>query len=242
VTGILNGLDYEEWNPASDRALKMNFDKESLEGKTVCKNDVSSLAGFRDPALPLVGIIGRLTTQKGFDVVAECVDAILKLNVNLIILGKGDPEIEKKLSHALSPYPGRAHLESRFDETLARKIYAGSDMFLMPSRFEPCGLAQMIAMRYGSVPIVSATGGLKDTVADFNSGNFDGTGFVFRETNADIVVECTKRALCTFRNEGDWNRILHNAMSSRFSWVDSTRKYLDLYSSLKREHSGEYKK
>ncbi|MGW8273127.1 MAG: glycogen synthase GlgA [Thermodesulfovibrionales bacterium] len=232
VTGILNGLDYRAWDPARDPFLSRRFDIDSLGGKRQCRQSFSSEAGFRDPALPLVGIIGRLVSQKGYDFVAQSIDDILDLGVNVAVLGTGDRQIEAQLRQALARHPGKLYMKSAFSDETAHRIYAGSDMFLMPSRYEPCGLAQMIAMRYGTVPIVRETGGLADTVQDFHTANLDGTGFVFRNADPYDLIQTIKRALCVFANKAQWDRVMRNAMRSRFTWDDSVSRYLSLYESV----------
>lgn len=232
VTGILNGLDYTVWNPKKDGHIEKNYDKNAPHGKAVCKNALCNIFGIGSPSLPLMGIVGRLTEQKGYDIFVECMDEIIKMGVNIAVLGRGDAKIEKSMTDIALRHPGRIGLTIGFSEDLARKIYAGSDMFLIPSRYEPCGLAQMIAMRYGSVPIVRMTGGLADTVKDFNPADTRGTGFVFRNADVYGIVECVKRALCVFKNKSDWEILVKNAMDARFQWRKSIRGYLDLYSSV----------
>ncbi|HDZ88383.1 MAG TPA: glycogen synthase, partial [Nitrospirae bacterium] len=200
VKGILNGLDNQLWNPETDKKLTRNYNLHDMRGKAFCKDSFCSSSGLSDSSLPLVGMIGRLSYQKGFDIIAESIDEMVKLGINMAILGKGDVDIERKLKSMASDYPGNIYINIGFDEGLARNIYAGSDMFLMPSRYEPCGIAQMIAMRYGSIPIVRMSGGLSDTVSDFNTANPAGNGFVFKHPDKYSMLECIKRALCMFRN------------------------------------------
>lgn len=232
VTGILNGLDYHAWDPSADSFIRKRFDIDNLNGKKQCKRSFCSEAGFRDPTLPLLGVIGRLVSQKGYDFVAQSIDDILALGVNVAILGTGDRQIEASLQQAVTRHPDALFVLRGFSEEAAHRIYASSDMFLMPSRYEPCGLAQMIAMRYGSVPIVRDTGGLADTVRDFHSANLDGTGFVFRDANSYDLIQTIKRALCAFENTAQWSRVVRNAMSARFTWDDAVRDYLSLYTAV----------
>ncbi|PNX53047.1 MAG: hypothetical protein BV458_06515 [Thermoplasmata archaeon M9B2D] len=232
VTGILNGLDYDLWDPSSDKFLLSTFSRSNLTDRRLCKQDLCKIAGFRDRDNALVGVIGRFTTQKGHDIIASAMEKIIELRANVMILGEGDPAIERSFSVAASSFPGKIYLNTSFDDTLARKIYAGSDLFLMPSRYEPCGLAQMIAMRYGSVPVVNMTGGLADTVDDFNAGNNHGTGFVFRLGDVHSMIECLKRALCVYRNKQDWEGLVLNTMAKRFKWSDSVKKYIKLFETL----------
>lgn len=232
VTGILNGIDYDLWNPADDIHLKRNYTIQTLHGRAACKEELLSVCRLRDRSLPLIGSIGRIIAQKGYDLIADCLEDIIGLGANIVILGRGDRDIEQVLQRAAARFRDRVHVSTLFNEPLARKIYAGSDLFLMPSRYEPCGLAQMIAMRYGSIPIVRKTGGLADTVTDFNSGSPEGTGFLFHDADRNDLVECIKRALCVWKNKRDWNRLTRNAMRLRFSWEHSISQYSALYGSL----------
>lgn len=229
VTGILNGLDYELWDPSSDTAIKAPFSTNDLNNRSLCKEDLCRMAGFRDRNKPLIGVIGRFAVQKGHDIIASELNNIVALNANMIILGQGDAAIEDAFAVAAARNPGKVHLITSFNDTIARKIYAGSDLFLMPSRYEPCGLAQMIAMRYGSVPIVNMTGGLADTVADYNTANSRGTGFVFLRPEGQAMVECLKRAFCVYFSSTDWRTIVQNVMKQRFKWSNSEKKYLNLF-------------
>lgn len=235
IRGILNGIDMELWDPRKDRAIKKNFDQKSQNGKSDCKRDLLKLFGLRNSDVPLVGIIGRFSLQKGYDIIAESLDDIMKLGTNAVILGKGDLKLENSLRTVASAYPANIGLRIGFDDQLARRIYAGSDMFLMPSRYEPCGVAQMIAMRYGTVPIVRMTGGLVDTVQDYNTANLLGNGFVFAHADRYSMLECIKRALCVFMNKKEWSVIVTNAMTAQFPWKKSIEQYVGLYSSLTSE-------
>jgi starch synthase len=232
VVGILNGIDYKLWDPAHDSALKSHYDKNSLKGKTLCKKDLCISSGLKDSSKPLMGVIGRFSAQKGYDLIAESLGEIADLGINMVILGSGDLAIERSIKKVTDQYPGQTRLHIGFDDLLARRIYAGSDMFLMPSRYEPCGVAQMIAMRYGSVPLVRMTGGLTDTVKDYNPAHPDGNGFVFKHADSYSMVDCIKRALCVYGNTDDWHTVTRNAMTADFKWKKAIDAYLKLFSSL----------
>jgi len=232
IDGIMNGIDYSEWDPSTDPSLPENYDADRPDGKAACKKALCGELGIRKAGLPLVGSVGRITVQKGYDIVAEAMDAMAKLGVNTVILGTGDPEIERELARAATRHAGVAVFVRRFDEDLARRIYAASDIFLMPSRYEPCGISQMIAMRYGAVPVVRWSGGLKDTVRDFNTADRDGTGFGFRNADPESMTECIKRVLCVFTMEDEWKRVMVNAMKARFSWDKTVAGYMKIYSDL----------
>jgi starch synthase len=232
VVGILNGIDYTLWDPGHDSTIKTSYDKYNIEGKSVCKKDICYSSGLKDHSLPLMGVAGRFSSQKGFDVIAKSIEDIVGLGINIVILGKGDLTIERSLRKVTDRYPENTSLNIGFDDTLARRIYAGSDMFLMPSRYEPCGVAQMIAMRYGSVPVVRMTGGLTDTVKDYNPANPAGNGFVFRHADRYSMVDCIKRALCVYGNADEWDTARRNAINTEFTWEKSIDAYLKLYSSL----------
>jgi len=232
VTGILNGLDYNLWDPSKDSSLKAPFSKTDSGKKSICKKALVKIGGFREKDRPLIGIIGRFAVQKGFDLIMDEIESILHLRANIVILGKGDTSIETSLMKIAARFPDQIYVRTSFDDSFARRIYAGSDLFLMPSRYEPCGVAQMIAMRYGAIPVVTMTGGLTDTVSDFNTGDLHGTGFVFRQPDPDAMLECIKRALFVYSDKSVWKRLTTNAMNKRFRWSDSVKKYNILFDHL----------
>jgi len=226
--GILNGIDYEVWNPETDPKIEFNYGlREGLAGKVGNKIYLQRELGLSvSPEVPLIGMVNRLAEQKGISLLLDALRGILGLGCQIVILGVGDPEFEAKLSALSSQLSdaGNFAFINRFDEELAHKIYAGSDLFLMPSKFEPCGLVQIIAMRYGALPIVRATGGLKDTVVDGQ------TGFVFEEYSAEALLEAVERAVGRFGVENiEFRQMVARAMRQDFSWNASARKYLNLY-------------
>lgn len=230
LTGIINGIDYSEWNPASDIFIPENYSVENISGKRKCKLQLLKDCSIKsDAEKPVVGMVGRLSGQKGLDIVLESIEEILLTGVNLIILGKGDEIFHSRLSEAAEKYKGRLYVKIGFQDDLAHKIYAGSDMFLMPSRYEPCGLGQLIAMRYGTIPVARKTGGLADTVSDYEPLTGDGTGFLFSDYTPDALYSCLKMALCVYVDKIRWQKLIHNAMEMDFSWGNSAKKYIELY-------------
>ncbi len=223
--GILNGIDERVWDPKTDPKIEFNYSvKEGLAGKVANKIYLQKELGLKvSPEPPLIGMVTRLAEQKGFDLVLDSLKTIFDLGAQLVVLGVGDEEIEKELKTNLSD-EGIFSFVNRFDEELAHRIYAGADLFLMPSKFEPCGLVQIIAMRYGALPIVRATGGLKDTVKD------EGTGFVFDEYSSEALLEAVERAVGRFGVENiQFRQMVSKAMREDFSWSRSAKKYLQLY-------------
>ncbi len=228
--GILNGIDYEVMNPATDKYIAQNFDVDTLERRVHNKLALQEEANLKtDATVPLIGVISRLTDQKGFDVLGDVIDHLLDLDLQFVLLGTGDPHYHEMFSRVAQAYPGKAAVFLTFNAELAQKIYAGTDMFLMPSRFEPCGLGQMIAMRYGSVPIVRAVGGLADTVKDLNPQTGEGNGFVFETYDRWALFATIVRALENYKHKDTWHRLQVNGMSADFSWRASAKKYIDLY-------------
>jgi starch synthase len=228
--GILNGIDYETMNPATDKYIAQRFDVNSLDKRVVNKLALQREAKLQEnAALPLIGVISRLTDQKGFDILGDVVDHLLNLDLQFVLLGTGDPHYHEMFSRIAQTYPGKAAVFLTFNAELAQKIYAGTDMFLMPSRFEPCGLGQMIAMRYGSVPIVRATGGLADTVKDFDPRSSEGNGFSFAAYDRWALFATVVRALENYKYRDTWRKLQVRGMTADFSWNASARKYVDLY-------------
>jgi len=228
VYGILNGIDYEVWNPATDNQIPVNFQSTNLQGKKECKKQLQNELNLpEDPNKPIVSYIARLTNQKGVDLLISLLDEILSLNCQVIILGTGDPSLENKLRIKVAELSQNGLFQIRpfveFNENLAHKVYAGSDIFLVPSRFEPCGLTQMIAMRYGTIPVVRAVGGLFDTVKPGI------TGFTFENFDEIEFLNCLKRALNYFQYKNDWELLVQNALKEDFSWGSSAKKYFDIY-------------
>ncbi len=227
--GILNGLDMEEWNPSSDPFLAKPFDAAHLQDRRESKTHLQQIAQLTpNPKAPLLGIVARLDVQKGLDLVANIVPDLMRHGVQLVVLGQGDPQLQRQYEQMAKRYPGQFYYCSEFNEPLAHYIYAGSDIFLMPSRFEPCGLSQMIAMRYGAIPVVTATGGLLDTVLPFGPGD-TGTGFLFYDPTPSALMKEITRALTVFHDEPIWTRLQLRAMAADFSWTLSAQKYVDAY-------------
>jgi starch synthase len=227
VGGILNGLDVESFDPAVDPALSANFDMLSLDKRTGNKILLQERLGLpRDPEVPLLATVSRMDVQKGIDMVFSALKMIKKTKWQAVILGTGDPKLEAAAMKLQEELPDRVKVETRYDAGLARQIYAGSDMFLMPSRYEPCGLSQMISMRYGCVPIVRAAGGLNDTV------KHGVTGFVFEKAHHMALAAAIKSAIKIFAEREKWQSLQRAGMAQDFSWENSARKYLELYQSL----------
>ena len=230
--GILNGIDYQIWNPATDSIIYRKYDAKSLDAKVDNKRALSER--FQLPfgeTIPIIGSISRLVDQKGFDLVLETLEEILKMNVQYILLGDGDKKTEKKFEAFQKKYPKQVGMFFGFDNELAHLVEAGSDMFLMPSRYEPCGLNQMYSMRYGTIPIVRATGGLDDTVEDY-AGNGKGTGFKFEKYDGKELLKAVQRAVKTFQQQEEWKKLMRNGMLKDFSWEHSAREYVTLYREL----------
>ncbi|NQU30350.1 MAG: glycogen synthase [Anaerolineae bacterium] len=227
LTGIINGIDIRSFDPETDPEIATNYSAETLQERASNKAALQKLMGLKiDEKIPLFGVVSRLENQKGVDLVLNALAKLNNIPWQAFILGTGDPLLEKKARRLEKRMPERVKVEIRYDGKLARKIYAGSDIFLMPSRYEPCGLSQMIAMRYGSVPIVRNTGGLKDTV------NHGETGFIFEKATTKDFLASIREALGIFTNHGDWQDIQRNGMAQDFSWANSAKQYAALYISL----------
>jgi starch synthase len=230
LVGILNGADYAVWNPATDPALAAHYSAADLRGKTTCKSALLRAYGF--PATlhtPLLSMIARLTEQKGVDLLAAALPDLFDMNLRLVILGTGEPRYHTLLSSQARTHPDRLGLRLEFNDDLAHQIEAGSDGFLMPSRYEPCGLNQIYSLRYGTIPIVCATGGLRDTVVPCDPTTGEGTGFVFHAATAEAFLAAVQEALTVYTDQRAWRRLVQNAMAQDFSWDQSAARYLDLY-------------
>lgn len=231
TTGIINGIDWVEYNPATDEQIKSNFDKYHLDGKIDNKLALQHTLGLaEDKDLMLIGMVTRLTEQKGMQLIEMIMSELMKRPVQFAILGTGEPKFENSLKHFNWRYPDQHAAVIEFDSQLAKEIYAGVDLFLMPSAFEPCGLAQMIAMRYGTLPLVHEVGGLKDTVEAFNQFEVRGTGFTFDKFNPAALMSVIDEALRVYYDYPEnWASIQEQAMSQDFSWKSSAREYIDMY-------------
>ncbi len=230
VYGILNGVDYGAWSPEKDPHIAANYGLNDLSGKEECKKDLRQifrLTGSQDD--PTLGMISRLADQKGFDLLAEAMDELLKMDLYLVLLGTGDKKYEDLFAELGKKHKGRFGVKIAFDNVLAHKIEAGSDMFLMPSRYEPCGLNQMYSLKYGTIPVVRATGGLDDTIKEFNPQTGEGNGFKFAEYSSKALVEKVERALVVYRKKDIWLKLMKNAMAEDFSWKKSALRYEEIY-------------
>ncbi|HIE16605.1 MAG TPA: glycogen synthase, partial [Dehalococcoidia bacterium] len=234
LVGIVNGLDYEEYNPATDRFIPLRYDISTADKKVGNKLALQRHAGFtEDVEMPLIGMVSRLDEQKGLDIVIESFDYFFReTKAQMVILGRGREQYHSLLRQAADKYPERLAVFIEFDDILARLIYAGCDIFLMPSRFEPCGLGQLIAMRYGAVPLVRHTGGLADTIEDLTPDLGEGSGFVFKDYDSDSMLVAVKRAVDSYRNKEGWWGVVRRIMALDFSWQASAKKYESLYRSL----------
>lgn len=229
--GILNGIDLRLWNPAQDPHLAHPFSVKSLKGRVACRADLQRTAGLQeDPRAPLLGMVSRLDAQKGFDILLDILDDFFRDGCQAVFLGQGNPVFQGALRTLQRKFPGRVSFSSDFNEPLAHKIYGGSDLFLMPSRFEPCGLGQMIALRYGTVPVVTPTGGLKDTVLPVSPDGREGVGFVADRTETWAYRSALERAVKLYRSDSDlWRALQHRGMAMSFDWKESVRRYVELY-------------
>jgi starch synthase len=230
LVGILNGVDYTVWDPAVDDLIPARYGPGNLSGKHRCKAALLERVGLpSDGRTPLIGIVSRLADQKGFDLLREVGDEIPKTGAKLVVLGTGQPEYHEFLEDLAARHPEHVSANLTFDNRFAHWIEAGSDMFLMPSRYEPCGLNQMYSLRYGSVPVVRETGGLADTVADYDPETDEGTGFVFREYDAAAMMRTIRRAVETYGDAAVWSRIMERGMAADFGWAVSAERYEALY-------------
>ena len=227
LTGILNGADYREWSPDVDPLLPANYTPADPSNKRICKQHLLAEFGLPAEAIdsPLVGLVSRFTRQKGTDILAEAAGQMVSEGIYLVALGTGDPEYEDFFRQMVAQYPGQIAARIGFDNRLAHLIEAGSDIFLMPSRYEPCGLNQIYSLRYGTVPVVRATGGLDDTIED-------GTGFKFQEYSAEALLEAVREAVRAFGRPEEWRRIVRRGMEKDFSWKPSAAAYSALYRRL----------
>jgi len=234
VRGIINGIDDAAWNPGADPAIAAPFSTGDLTGKKACKEDLLRAFGFApaDSGPPVFGIVSRLAGQKGLDLFADALDLLAPLKFRAVIVGHGEPWIERRLAEAARRFPWNVGLRIAYDERLARKVFAGSDFFLVPSRYEPCGLTQMYAQRYGAVPVVRSVGGLDDTVDEYQPASRKGTGFKFEAAGPGALVEAVRRALEAWKNPEDMAALRRNGMSRDFSWARSAEEYLRLYREL----------
>lgn len=236
MIGILNGVDYSQWSPEADTFIAQNYSQHNLEGKKACKKDLLQAFGLpgQDLERPVVGIVSRFVGQKGFDLIATASDSLMGEDLILVALGTGMPEYENLFKSLAAKYPDRAAVKIGYDDALAHKVEAGADMFLMPSHYEPCGLNQIYSLRYGTPPIVRATGGLDDTVTNFDPVTKHGTGFKFEEYNSAALLDSLGAALRAYADQDAWRTLQLNGMAKDFSWKASATSYAILYEAAKR--------
>ncbi len=229
--GVVNGIDYEIWNPETDPLIAANYSAAKPHGKTKNKNALRKLTKLpmvrRD--VPIIGMISRMASQKGFDLIAEIADQIFGLDIQMVVLGTGDKVYEDLFLELAKKYPKKLSVNMKFDDALAHLIEAGSDMFLMPSRYEPCGLNQLYSLKYGTIPIVRETGGLADTIENCNPSKNTGTGFVFKTYDSKELLNTIKFAVEVYKNKPVWAGLMRRGMEKDFSWRNSAAKYLELY-------------
>lgn len=231
--GILNGLDYAAWDPKTDKKIFKNYSAESVQDKYANKEGLQKEMGLRvDRDIPMIGLISRLADQKGLDLIAKIIDDLLNLKIQFILLGTGDNKYHILFEKMAKIHQKNASINLKFDAKLAQKIYAASDLFMIPSRYEPCGLGQMISFRYGTVPVVRSTGGLKDSVIEFDPKTKKGNGFTFEEYKADRLFAAIKRGLALIRNKAVWEELVKGVMALDFSWTASAKEYVNLYNKI----------
>ena len=231
--GIINGANYEEWDPENDEKIAMKFDSNDMRGKSVCKNELLNKTGLKvDDTQPVVCMVTRLSSQKGMDLVMQGLGELLESGSALIILGSGDSIYEEFFSKQSTVYPEKLYCHLGFDEDLAHQIIAGSDILLMPSEYEPCGLTQMHAMKYGTVPVVRSIGGLRDTVKTFDPETKKGTGFKFLPLEVKYLLNCFRKAEAVFKSPDLWHQLAKNCMAENFDWSKSAFEYTRIYNKV----------
>src|SRR5438067_13041133 len=231
VTGILNGVDYDEWSPQNDKFTAAKYSPQDLSGKIQCKQDLLNAFGVTNPnlRLPVIGIVSRFAAQKGFDLISQVADRLAREEMIVVALGAGDKTYEEMFLRLNKQFPNKIAVKVAYDNAIAHKIEAGSDMFLMPSRYEPCGLNQIYSLKYGTVPIVRATGGLDDTIEPWDARTGKGTGFKFTEYNGESLLLTIKEALTAYRDQTSWQALMRSGMNKDFSWNASAREYGKVY-------------
>ncbi len=231
VTGILNGVDYDEWNPQTDKFIAAKYSSQDLSGKLKCKQDLLSTFGIAnaDAKIPVIGIVSRFAAQKGFDLIAQIMDRLAREEMIMVVLGSGDKLFEEMFQRLNKQFPNKIAAKVAFDNAIAHKIEAGADMFLMPSRYEPCGLNQIYSLKYGTVPIVRSTGGLDDTIEPWDARTGKGTGFKFSDYTGEALLATIKQALLAYRDPSSWETLMRNGMGRDFSWGASAREYGKVY-------------
>ena len=241
VTGILNGVDYDEWSPQADKFIAAKYSPQDLSGKQKCKQDLLNAFGITNAnsKVPVIGIVSRFAAQKGFDLIAQIMDRLALEDMIVVALGSGDKLFEEMFQRLHKQFPNKIAAKIAFDNAIAHKIEAGADMFLMPSRYEPCGLNQIYSLKYGTVPIVRATGGLDDTIESWDARTGKGTGFKFTEYTGEALLATIKQALLAYQDLSSWQTLMRNGMSRDFSWGASAREYGKIYDRVRHLRSVE---
>ena len=240
VTGILNGVDYDEWSPQKDKFIAAKYSPQDLSGKAKCKQDLLEAFGVSgaDPRLPVIGIVSRFAAQKGFDLISQIADRLAREEMIVVALGAGDKQYEEMFQRLHKQFPQKIAVKVAYDNAIAHKIEAGSDMFLMPSKYEPCGLNQIYSLKYGTVPIVRATGGLDDTIEPWDVRTGKGTGFKFTEYKGEALLLTIREALRAFRDQSSWQTLMRNGMNKDFSWNASAKEYARVYDRVRLMRAG----
>lgn len=235
VAGILNGADYEEWSPQTDKFIAAKFSAQDMSGKQACKQDLLKTFGIvgAKEETPVIGVVSRLAAQKGFDLITQIMDRLALEEMILVVLGTGDKLCEEMFQRMQKQFPKKVAIRVAYDNAMAHKVEAGADMFLMPSRYEPCGLNQIYSLKYGTVPIVRATGGLDDTIEPWDATSRKGTGFKFTEYNGEALLATIRHALKAYRDQGSWQTLMKNGMGRDFSWNASAREYGKIYEKVR---------
>lgn len=239
LRGILNGVDYAQWNPATDVNLAAHYSPADLAGKRACRADLLHAFGLKNVAetTPVIGIVSRFATQKGFDLVEQAAERLMQREVVVVALGTGEPHYERFFREWSYRHPQHVAVEVRYDDALAHKIEAGADIFLMPSRYEPCGLNQIYSLKYGTVPVVHATGGLDDTIEEFKPTHATGTGFKFQQYTPEAMLAALDRAMTAFQYKEAWRRLMMNGMAMDYSWQKPAAEYAEVYQIVARRRS-----
>jgi len=233
LCGILNGLDYDLWNPATDKKIFKKYSIDTYDDKYVNKEKLQAELGLKvDREIPMIALISRLADQKGLDLIAKIIDELLSLKIQFVLLGTGDNKYHVLFEKMAKAHQKNTSINLRFDATLAQKIYAASDLFLIPSRYEPCGLGQMISFKYGAIPVVRRTGGLKDSVKEFDLSSKYGNGFTFEEYKAEALFSAIKKGLSLYKNRDVWNSLVKKVMGLDYSWKASAQEYIKLYNKI----------
>ncbi len=233
-------MDYDEWSPETDKFIAARYSPEELSGKTKCKQDLLATFGITkaDASLPVIGIVSRFAAQKGFDLIAQIMERLAREEMIIVALGNGDKTYEEMFLRLAKQFPQKIAVKVAYDNAIAHKIEGGSDMFLMPSKYEPCGLNQIYSLKYGTVPVVRATGGLDDTIEHWAPRTGKGTGFKFTDYNGEALLLTIKEALRAFRDQNSWQQLMRNGMNKDFSWEASAKEYIRVYERARQLRTG----